>query len=235
MKSFVFSLFVLTILFFVGCVDEQKQSNKQHDYAAYFYPTDSLLPYIYAFRDDDQPLDERFYRVYTQINEKEDSTFFIIELYNSTFRMTEGYTLLLDDDYQVTDHMMVDGGGKRRKSRVSSNDFFPMNRKDTAVFISDFPAHVDSLIIVYESYKTIADDNAQVHLFDENHAAIKVKDSISVHFVNTEKQRVGSQFYNKYSYFAKGFGLVRWTDEEGEIDYQLQKILSEEWWETYAQ
>ena len=213
-------------------IDGKEQSMTNKDYREYFYPTDSVIPYIYAYQDEKAPLDERFHRMYSL--EENDSTFFVIERFNSSFRIFEGYTFYLENNLMVQNHMMVDGNGIKRSSRLQKNTFFPLNKGEQVIFLANFPSHIDSTIIVYESRKTIIEDELEINVLGKDYKAINVRDSIQVSLVNLYNKKTASEFTVTNNYYAKGLGLVKWGDLEEEVCYELKKILTDNWWMEFA-
>src|SRR5690554_6413913 len=106
-------LFILGLLFIVAsCNDDssnqvENEGAGEHAYADFFYPTDSLIPYIYVFQNVDEPLDEKVLRIYR--TETDTATSLVVEFYNSNMKITEGYTHDINDNFKVVDHMIVDG------------------------------------------------------------------------------------------------------------------------------
>jgi hypothetical protein len=226
---------LVLLLLFSGCWNISKDSKKRSNYYdEYFYPIDSLKPFIYAYRDDKRPLDERFHRIYSTYN-KNDSLNLVIERFNSSFRIFEAFTVNVDEHFNVLDHMLVDSDGIKRKNRVSSRAYFPTKKNKCVKFVSDFPAPVDSLVIVYESIRTVIEDKLVMEVMGKEYAAINVRDTIILHLVNPRTKEVRDNITVTNNYYAKGLGLVKWGDVDGEVVYELQKILSNRWWEEFAQ
>lgn len=233
--NFIFKVLIglLWFLAFSSCSEPKSNEESGKNYADYFYPIDNEIPVIYAYRDDKAPLDERFFRIYTIA--EDDSSFLVVEKYNSSFRMFEGYTHFIEDDFSVLDHMMVDKHLIKVKSKIAKDKSFPLSKNETASFIVDFPSHLDSVVMVYESNKTIIEDDIFLDVMGEEIEAIKVRDTLRIHFVKPSTKDTKTQEVVTNNYYAKGIGLVKWGDVEGEINYVLQRILSEEWWEEFAQ
>lgn len=232
MKHSWIALVILILL--SGCWNiNQKSSKRSNYYDEYFYPTDSLKPFIFAYRDETRPLDERFHRVYSKYNDN-DSLVLVIERYNASFRIFEAFTVNVDDHFSVLDHMLVDGDGIKRKNRVSSRAYFPTKKNKSITYVADFPAPFDSLVIVYESRRTVVEDKFTMDVMGKEYAAINVRDTIIMHLVNPTTKEVRDHITVTDNFYAKGLGLVKWGDVDGKVVYELQKILSNEWWEEFA-
>lgn len=225
-------LFLVGLILFTGCKSEEvaQEFVNTSTYAEYFYATDSLEPYIYAYRDDAKPLDERFHRIYNML--EDDTIFFVLEKYNSSFRIFEGFTLNLDETYSIQDHMVVDGNGQKRKTRVSSANYFPSKKGETVTFIADFPAPIDSLIMIYQSKRTIIEEGLKINIMDREMEVINLRDSITLYLVNPETKESSSQSSVTNNYYAKNYGLVKWGDIDEVVNYELRKIIPESWWQT---
>lgn len=227
-------ILLVLLLALSGCWNLNNETHQSSNYYDdYFYPTDSLKPFVYAYRDDKHPLDERFHRIYSKYNAN-DSLTIVIERYNASFRIFEAFTLNVDENFNVLDHMMVDGDGVKRKNRVSSRPYFPTKKNKQIKFVTDFPAPVDSLVIVMESIRTVVEDDLIINVLGKDYAAINVRDTILLHFVNPTTKEVRENMQVTNNYYAKGLGLVQWGDVEEEVVYKLQRILSNRWWEEYA-
>lgn len=199
----------------------------------YFYPTDSLEPYIYAFQEKNNPIDEKLHRHITKENDDGD-TVFIIERYNSNFKIFEGFTLDLNESLKILDHMMVDKNGIKRSSRLTKDEYFPKNIEEQSKFIADFPSHLDSIIMVYESRKHVEKTGVEITVLGEQKEAITIIDSINVHMVHVANKKRSTQKVVSRLYFAKGMGLVSFGDTDGEVTYELKRIFSNEWWMNNA-
>jgi len=198
----------------------------------YFYPlTDE--PYIYAFQDKFNPISERFFRYVTM--EKDGDDLFVIEMYNDILRIFEGFTLDRSSNFKIVDHMKVDRNGLKRKSNMLKTQYFPHNLNDQSVFIADFPSHLDSVIMVYESRKNIIETGVELEVMGEKVNTIKLIDSVRVHLVNTYTRETSTQYAPIYRYYAKGKGQVRFEGVDADVQYNLVKILPDSWWSEYAQ
>lgn len=239
MKLFVS---VIIILFLViscngGDSDAEKNladsKNEVIDYQDYFFPSDSLIPYIYVFQGSHNPLDEKFFRIYRLQNNQDTSL--VVERYNASFRITEGFTHNLTDSLKLSDYMIVDGDGTKRKANVLSERTFPLGLNDVSYFVADFPAHADSLTMIYESKRSIVEINLKKNVLGDSIDALRVIDSVKVHLVNPFTKNSNTKQVVTNRYYAKGYGLVEWGSDELNIHYRLTKILSNEWWAEFAQ
>lgn len=229
-------IFILGTFFLIAScqspVDQQKEE-EENSYAEYFYPTDSLVPFIYVFQNVNQPMDEKILRIYR--SESASDTSVTVEFYNSNFKITEGYTHNIKENFKVEDHMIVDGDGLKRQAKLSATSFFPTNKEDQTQFISDFPSHLDSLTMIYQSKRRVLEENKTVKVLGNDVPAIILEDSVKVLFANPYTQKSSSQKVMITRVFAKGYGMVRWSANNEEIVYELDKILTNEWWEEVAQ
>lgn len=198
----------------------------------YFFPTDSLEPYIYVYADINRPVDEKFYRVYTL--QTANKHHLIVERFNASFRITEGYTYDIDDDFKVVDHMVTDAQGKKRKASLTEVNMFPTSFDEEARFTSDFPAHIDSLMGVYKSTKEIV-DSMDYELLGKSTKAILVEDEVTLSFVNPETRKGSANSVEINRVYAKGFGLTEWYTKDKKVHYKLKRVLTDKWWKEHAQ
>lgn len=234
MKSILSIL--LFVLVFASCIEEDSANIAQEegfDYKEYFFPSDSLIPYIYVFQGTHNPLDEKFFRIYRLQNDRDTSL--IVERYNANFRITEGFTHNLKDSLKLTDYMIVDGDGIKRKANLLSNRTFPVDLNDVSYFVSDFPGPADSLTMIYESKRSISNLNVKKVVMGDTVDAIKLIDSVKVHLVNPYTKASKTEVVVTNRYYAKGYGLVEWGSDKLDTHYRLEKILSNDWWAEFAQ
>src|SRR5690554_4489495 len=119
-------LFIGVIILSSWNTSEDK-GNESVDYAEYFYPRDSIIPFIYLFQEENNPLNEKIHRIY-RLESAADTTL-AVETFNSAFRMTEGFTYDVND-FSVEYHLVVDAEGLRRKAKLSANTIFPLRCAD---------------------------------------------------------------------------------------------------------
>lgn len=203
------------------------------NFKEYFFPTDSLLPYIYVFSDEKKPLDERFMRMYRLQNDTDSS--FVVERFNSLFKITEGFTYKLNDSLTIEDHMVVDRDGLKRKSQLTSKYNFPVFKGMESQFIADFPGVADSTVIVQNSKKHVINANYSYTFFGKAIPAILVKDTIRWFELNSITNEMREKSVITDNVYAKGYGLVEWGTEDKSILYSLRTILSDAWWSENAQ
>jgi hypothetical protein len=226
------------ILFFVSSFmlcscDNHSGLPVSNEIADYFFPADSLEPYIFAFRNNENPLDEKFYRL---INTSEgNEQVFIIERYNSSLRITEGFTLDVSDGFTILDHMVVDAGALKRKSNVSSSGYFPKEMSLTSRFVGDFPYLSDSLVMIYDSKKYVYNSDTTVHVLGKKISAIHLKDTVRTRLADplTKEVLEGTTVIDYL--FAYKFGLVYWGSEDRSTYYELVNVFSDSWWMDVAQ
>lgn len=238
MKFFLSSALILVLI--VSCnedlADDQSSANSKIEeigFQDYFFPTDSLIPFVYVFQGTHNPLDEKFFRIYRLQNNQDTSL--VIERYNSNFRITEGFTHNLKDSLKLSDYMIVDGDGVKRKANVLSDRTFPLAKNDISYFVADFPAPADSLKMIYESRKSVADIDLKRYVFGDTVDALRIIDSVRVHLVNPKSKESNTKLVVTSRYYAKGYGLVEWGSDELNVHYRLKRILSNEWWSEFAQ
>jgi hypothetical protein len=238
MKLFLSSLLILILI--ISCdesvTDDERLVNskiEEIDFQDYFFPADSLIPFVYVFQGTHNPLDEKFFRIY-RLQDNQDTSL-VIERYNSNFRITEGFTHNLRDSLKLSDYMIVDGEGVKRKANVLSDRTFPLAKNDISYFVADFPAPSDSLTMIYESRKSVADLNFKKYVLGDTVDALRIIDSVRVHVVNPKTKESNTKLVVTSRYYAKGYGLVEWGSDELNVHYRLMKILSNEWWSEFAQ
>lgn len=193
----------------------------------YFFPLAEDEPYIYAYFDKNAPLDERFYRL-INFYDAEGRTF-VIERYNASLRISEGFTLD-PNSLEVLDHMMVDKNLQKRKSNVSASQYFPLKMHETVRFVSDYPSHIDSVTAIYDSRRTIIENDIPIKIMDSTYQAILLRDTVHVHIANYFTKESVTQTAIIDNYYAKGLGLVKFGDVEGNVNYELKRIISDRWW-----
>ena len=228
----IFLLAMLTIST-ISCSNEGAEKNESDsDLTEYFFPSDSVKPYVYVYAEENNPIDEKIYRIYHLSTP--DKEHLIVERYKPNFRITEGYTHDLAADLNVVDHMVVDAQGMKRKAHITENSWFPTTDDDVSVFISDFPAHLDSLICVYKSKKSHV-NSMDYKILGEETKAIEISDETTYSFVDPDSQKGSSNTIEIIRIYAKGFGLTEWYTKDKRIHYKLKRILSNEWWKEHAQ
>ena len=232
MKKLIPLFFVGLLFLFTNC-QETEGIKPEADFTSYFFPTDSLVPYIYVYSDEEKPLDERFLRMYRLENDTDTS--FVVERFNSSFRITEGFTYKLNDSLTVVDHMIVDRDGLKRQSNVTSNYSFPIYTDMVAHFIADFPGVTDSTVIVQDSKKHIFNPDTTYVLFGNELPAILVKDTIRWYELSSGSSEVREQMVVTDNIYVKGYGLVEWGSEDKSVVFTLRVILSDVWWSEHAQ
>ncbi|MDX1651510.1 MAG: hypothetical protein R3277_03395 [Brumimicrobium sp.] len=223
----------LTILLTYSCNSGKKDEVTADNFTDYFFPTDSVKPFIYVFQEQSNPLDEKFFRIYRMETQGEASL--VVERFNASFRITEGFTHDLKDSLRVVDYMVVDKDGIKRKANVLSARTFPFYDKDVAYFVADFPAHVDSLSMIYESRRQIVETDLEREIFNQKRKVIKVVDSLKLHLVDPRTRMSNTQLIVTDRFYAKGLGLIEWGSDELKVRYRLTKILTDEWWSEFAQ
>lgn len=226
-------LFSVGLLFLFTNCQEAESTIQEVGFTSYFFPSDSLVPYIYVFSDEKRPLDERFLRLYRLENDRDTS--FVVERFNSSFKITEGFTFKLNDSLTVIDHMVVDRDGLKRQSNVTSNYSFPIYTDMVAHFIADFPGVADSTVIVQDSKKHIFNSDTTYVLFGNELPAILVKDTIRWYELSSGSSEMRKQMVVTDNIYVKGYGLVEWGSEDKSVVFTLRVVLSDAWWSEHAQ
>jgi hypothetical protein len=131
--------------------------------------------------------------------------------------------------------MIVDGDGIKRKANVLSDRTFPLGLNDVSYFVADFPSPADSLTMIYESKKSVAEVGLKKVVLGDTVDALRVIDSVRVHVVNPLTKKSNTKVVVTDRFYAKGFGLIEWGSDELDVHYRLSKILSNEWWSEFAQ
>ena len=233
MKTFF--IFITIAVLISACTtseDNKGSGNVKSDYADYFYPTDSIIPFIYVYQDQNNPLNEKIHRIYRLENQKD--TTLTVEYFNADFRITEGFSFDIHS-FLVKDHMVVSGDGLKVKTKLTSTSFFPLSKDDQTLFVSDFPSHLDSISMVNVSKTVISNADYQIEVLGEMVPALLVTDSTTWTMVNVYTQQGSSKKAVINRVYAKGYGLVQWSSSDGSIVYNLKKIHSNKWWEEVAQ
>lgn len=130
--------------------------------------------------------------------------------------------------------MIVDARGKKRKAHLTETALFPENEEETSTFISDFPAHIDSLVGVYKSVKHVV-GKMDYEILDNQTKAVEIIDDVTLSFVNPKTEKGSSNTVAIHRIFAKGYGLTEWYTEDKKVHYKLKRILSNDWWKEHAQ
>lgn len=232
MKSFSIANVILVSLLsvFFSCSNDSKIDGD--NFLNFFFPMDSVQPYILAYQNVNDPLDEKFLRLYTM--QEQNEPFFFIERYNQHLKITEGFKLIAGDSLRIVDHMIVDVDGLKRQANLSDFYYFPTPYQSPSRYISDFPYLNDTIVMVYESKKHIANTDTTVRIMGRDMEAILVVDTITSRLVNrfTKEILTGKDWV--YQLYAKDIGLVRFGSKDGALVYQLTGIYSDAWWYEVA-
>ena len=217
-------LFFVLIGALVSCTESTKSENPL---AEYFYPFDEE-PMVYVYRDQSKGLDERFHRIY-----RIDDSFgkhLVVEIYSSENRLVEAYNYNIDS-LNLMDHMVVDGNRQNQKGELGKTQFFPMSKKGKGAFMSRFPGPGDSVTVQLEvDRKVLPKLKKMQKVMGEKEETLVFQDDFSVTFFssnNTAEKQIKGQ---TISYYSKGYGLTRWHDKKKDLDYQLEKIMTEPEW-----
>lgn len=235
MKIQVIFSFLFTITMLASCGNDKLEGEQESESLAvtdYFFPSDSLAPYIYVYSNEKNPIEEELFRIYKL--ETPGKNHLVVEKFNSNFRIKEGFTYDLDSNLSIVDHMIVDGQGLKRQANLTETNLYPNELNDTSLFISDFPAHLDSMMGVYKSKKTI-EDTFVYEIFGEKTNALEIKDEVTLSFVNPYIQKGSSNTVEIRRIYAQGYGLTEWFTPDKKIHFKLKRILTNGWWMENAQ
>ncbi len=218
-----FVAFIVTLFVFSSC----NQTTSLNPLSYYFYPLDDE-PVVYVYRDVAKGIDERFHRIY-----RIDDSFgehIVVEIYSAEARLLEAYNYNIDS-LNLMDHMVVDGNRVNQKGELGRTQFFPMSKKSKGEFVSKIPGPRDSTYIIYEIDRKILPKQKKMQkVLDHKEESIVFQDDFSLTLFNFKDKALDQKTGTTISYYAKGYGLIRWHDEEKEIDFKLEKIMSETEW-----
>jgi hypothetical protein len=233
MKLFVFfGLIICSVLLITtpSCMNDNSRNGQ--DFSEYFFPMDSLQPYVLAFRNTKNDLDEKFFRLYSMKESNQD--YFYIERYNHNLRITEGFKLEKDGSMRIIDHMIVDADGLKRQARLSEFYYFPSPAAFPSRYVTDFPYLNDSIVMVLESKKVVVKTDTSVHVLGKDYPAIFVVDTIISRLVNPETKEVLEGKDWVHQIYAKNIGLVRYGSKDGSLVYELTNIFDDAWWYEFG-
>lgn len=222
MMKLLFS--VLAILVLMGCKEEAKSSNAL---AEYFYPINED-PIVYVYRDAAKGVDERYHRIY-RINDSH-GEHLVVEIWNAEARLLEAYNYNVDS-LDMMDHMVVDGNRKNQKGQLGKTQLFPLSKKGKGEFLSRIPGPKDSTYIIYTiDRKVLSDQKKTENVLGKDIETLVFSDDFALTLFNSKDEATDQKKGVTISYYAKGFGLVRWHDDTKDLDFKLEKVMSETEW-----
>lgn len=217
-------LLILSVLatIFVSCNSNEKESKvSQNEFYEFFYPFDTI-PKVYVYRDKIHGMEETFHRIYS-VNDSQ-GKFTVVETYSTDGRILEALTFDIDS-LNVYDHMVVKSEKERIKSYLPKNDFFPMNEKDAGNLIQVIPIN-DTLAVSREIIRNYS-DRLSMNVLGEDRNSVLFSDYILMKSVEKNKTENRSLSSGASYYFSEGIGLSRWHTDKKEVDFVLQKIISQ--------
>ena len=223
MKRIYFLPVLLLLLF--SCGNEPELS--KNELFPYFYPYDSI-PKVYCYRDVVNGLQEKFHRVYGMEDSR--GKHIVVEMYSEDGRIIEAYNYNVDS-LRLIDHMVVNRDGIKIQAQVMKNALFPMNTREHTWFASKFPGVLDSTLILTETKRSVfSQQPVQWEVLGEKKPTIVMLDSLRFTVFNPFTKRENETNGIVKSYFSEGVGLVRTHDLDLQVDFRLEKIMTQEEW-----
>lgn len=219
--------FWILLLGFVGlisCSEEVVETTVSSNvFGSSFYPYDTI-PKVYVYRDVANGLAEEFHRVFS-IDDSE-GKHIVVEIYKEDGRLVEALNYNLDS-LDIIDHMVVDRKLEKRKAELFKNKLIPDSKTSIASFASRFEGFKDSTMILKEvdrQYKS----SKKMDVLGKKVAATVFIDYVRMTLFNpfTREEQEGK--WEMLNYFAEGYGLVEWHNEDKTVHYRLEKILSQD-------
>jgi hypothetical protein len=219
--------FIVAIVLFAGLFSCADQVESKNPYATFFYPFQEEAKF-YVYRDVAQGLNEKFFRIYSIEDSK--GKHIVVESYAQDGRITEALNYNLDS-LTILDHMVVDRNGEQTKAVLMKNGMFPMSDRQQTWFASKFPGFLDSTLMLAETKRSFDQSSPfKFNVMGEAKNTVSFKDTIRYTQFNPFNHKENSQMLIVKSYFSEGLGLTRFHDLDKKMDYQLEKILTEEEW-----
>ena len=192
-----------------------------------FYPIDTI-PKVYLYREIVGGLEEQFHRVQAIVLEKE--VHVVVQVYSSDLRLLETLNYIYPS-LELYDHLVANRKKESARAEVFKNKMFPKTNKDSAVFVSRFPGHIDSTVIIKQVKRTAMETNEkELLVLKSNIKHLTYLDSISYILLNpftNKKETISAQQITKY---GKGIGLVEWYFPNKKAYFRLEKIIEEKEW-----
>lgn len=223
--SGVLAVLALTMLSLSGC-GKKDTMESVNPFAKYFYPWDTTIK-IYLYRDVAHGLDEQFQRVYC-LKDRE-GKHIVVELYSADGRIIEAMNYNADS-LDVMDHMVVDRNGRKTKAELFKYSYIPMDKTSETYFASRFPGFLDSTLILREVRKKYKQELKDYEVLGEKHPALVTSDHIRMTNLNPFTKRESVLESDATFYYAEGYGLTEWHDENKKVHYRLEKIMTQEEW-----
>jgi hypothetical protein len=233
MKGLLF--FVLGCLVFLNSCDSKNSTytppKSVHPFANYFYPYDSV-PRIYCYRNVANGLDEEFHRVFGIKDSKGHHV--IVEKYSPDGRLIEAFNYNYDS-LDVLQHIVVDRKKHKNSVPLKKNKRFPWNEKDQTLFISEYPSHFDSIIVIDTLKRKIAKKNIDHLVLEEEARKSMILDEfISKTLLNIyTKKTITNLRTEGQSIYCEGFGLVEFYSKNKTVHFKLEKVISQKEWAQF--
>ncbi len=222
--ALLLSLPAVLVLFICSCGNSEMKS--ENPFAKYFYPWDTV-PKVYLYRDVAHGLDELFNRVYCVKDDQ--GRHIVVETYSADGRILEAMNYNTDS-LDVMDHMVVDRNGRKNKAELFKYTFIPMDKNKETYFASRFPGFLDSTLILKEVKKKYYKELNDYEVLGESRTALLTKDHIRMTNFNPFTKKESVLESDAVYYYAEGYGLTEWHDENKKVHYRLEKIMSQEEW-----
>lgn len=223
--------FWIVLLVFAGlvsCSEDNPETSPEvnvssNEFGAYFYAYDTI-PKIYVFRDVANGLEEEFHRVFS-IDDSQ-GKHIVVEIYKADGRIVEALNYNLDS-LNIIDHMVVNRNQVNMKAELFKNKLMPDSKTSTASFASRFAGISDSTMFLREidrTYKSTKD----IKVLGKNVSATLFTDYVRMTLFNPFTKDENEGRWELTNYFAEGYGLVEWHNDDRSVHYQLEKIIEQD-------
>jgi hypothetical protein len=223
-------VYIGLLLLFFSCKSKNNgidQAKSNHPYVNYFYPYDST-PRIYCYRNIANGLDEEFHRIYAIKDQKGHHV--IVEKYASNGRIMEALNYNYDS-LNIIDHMVVDRKNHKTSSILLKNKILPRNKGEQTWFVSKYPGHIDSTVILDELKRKVLKENIYYQVLEEEkRKAIIFEDFRRLTMMNIFTKKEQSMSTTGESIFAEGFGLIEFYSKNKVAHFKLEKVISQKEW-----
>ena len=219
--------FWIILCVFVGlisCSEDNPETNVSSNiFGSYFYPYDTI-PKVYVYRDIANGLEEEFHRVFS-INDSE-GKHIVVEVYKEDGRIVEALNYNLDS-LDIIDHMVVDRRQEKRKAELFKNRLIPESKSSTASFASRFDGFKDSTLILKEVDR-IYKSTKKLDVLGKKVSVTVFNDYVRMTLFNPFTREENEGKWEMANYFAEGYGLVEWHNQNKSVHYRLEKIISQD-------
>ena len=221
-KAIGIVLFVLVGL--VSCTEENPNTNVSSNvFGPYFYQYDTI-PQVYVFRDIANGLEEEFHRVFS-INDSE-GKHIVVEVYADDGRIIEALNYNLDS-LSVIDHMVVNRKQEQTKAELFKNKLIPDSKTSTASFASRFSGFKDSTLFLKEVDRKF-NSTKEIDVLGKKVSATIFDDYIRMTLFNPFSKEENEGNWEMTNYFAEGYGLVEWHNDNRSVHFRLEKIIPQD-------